>query len=156
MLLQSVLRDYYFLFYLPLSSDNSVFIRVIYNKKRQSEWIKTRNLSNCSLLAKLRSKIVRILKKSEDRNNIRKNQKVRKKSEICSNFTNFPYFSEDLATLHDMYIFFTIDIFDKKKSNESSFAFLYKPYSNAVQRSVCYSKVKYDRFFRNTQVKKLS
>ncbi len=100
MLLQSVLRDYYFLFYLPLSSDNSVFIRVIYNKKRQSEWIKTRNLSNCSLLAKLRSKIVRILKKSEDRTKIRKNQKVRKKSEICSNFRNFPYFSEDLATLN--------------------------------------------------------
>ncbi len=53
------------------------------------------------------------------------------------------------VTIHEMYVCFAINIFDKKKLNESSFAFVYKPYSNAVQRSACYPEVKYDRFFRN-------
>jgi hypothetical protein len=51
MLLQFVLLDCHLQSYLRRSWDNSVFIRVIDNKLRSSEWIKTKNLSHFSWLA---------------------------------------------------------------------------------------------------------
>jgi hypothetical protein len=36
---------------------------------------------------------------NQQNSNFRKNQKVRRRSEKCSNFRNFPDFSEDLTTL---------------------------------------------------------
>ena len=54
---------------------------------------------NCDRTKLLSKESFKFPAKSEEVTEIRKNQNVRKKSERCSNFRNFPDFSEDLATL---------------------------------------------------------